>query len=249
MSVTGYFGMRNIQGLAPDILPPAGIFAGTPALFRIRIRNLKKQTTSFLIRLECPGSNRVIFPLLGGESAAEQEIALTFPVRGRASIDRITISSPFPVNFFTRYWTFATDCTFIVFPHPMENSPLIDGIQGEQQGNSAHLNRGLDGELERIAPYSGNEPLRMIHWKHSARGEELLIKQFGLLSATPLIIDPDSLPGRDSEQRISCAAWLVMQWTPLRPVGLRCGDRFIPAGSGARHGALLLTELALYGND
>jgi len=249
MSVTGYAGMRNIKGLTPEVIPPTELFAGTAATFCLRIHNNKRRTTSFLVRLECPGGQGVTFPLVGGGASVEGKIALTFPDRGYAAIDRITISSPFPVNFFTRYWTFTADSRFVVFPHLLAGVTVGDDGKTERQGSSIRQDRGLDGELERIAAYSGSEPLRMIHWKLSARGEDLQVKEFGRQATPPLVIDLDALPGQGREQRISRAAWLVKRWAGLRPVGLRFGGRIIPAGTGRRHGMKLLTELALYGRD
>lgn len=249
MSVTGYAGMRNIKGLTPEIIPPAELFAGTAASFCLRIHNDKRHATSFLIRLECPGGQGVTFPLVARGASAEGKTTLTFPDRGRAAIDRITISSPFPVNFFTRYWTFAADCRFVVFPGLLACMTAGDNGETERLGNSIRQDRGLDGELERIAAYSGGEPLRMIHWKLSARSEDLQVKEFGRQATPPLVIDLDSLPGQSLEQRISRAAWLVRRWVTLRPVGLKCGGKATPAGSGRHHGMKLLTELALYGRD
>ncbi|WP_240731915.1 DUF58 domain-containing protein [Geobacter sp. FeAm09] len=249
MSVTGYAGMRNIKGLAPEIVPPAEIFAESAAPFRLRIHNTRRHGASFLVRLECPGGQGVTFPLIGSGDSAEGSIPLTFPDRGHAAIDRLTVSSPFPVNFFTRYWTYATGCNFIVFPRLQAGVTIGDGDEAKRQGGASRHDRGLDGELERISTYSGREPLRMIHWKLSARSEELLVKEFGRQTAPPLVIDLDSLPGLGLEQRISRAAWLVRRWVGLRPVGLRCNGRIIPAETGRHHGRKLLAELALYGRD
>ncbi|KAA0893194.1 DUF58 domain-containing protein [Oryzomonas rubra] len=249
MSVTGYAGMRNIKGLIPEIVPPAEIFAETAAPFRLRIHNTKRHSASFLVRLECPGGQGITFPLIGCGASVEGSISLMFPDRGHAALDRLTISSTFPVNFFTRYWTFATACRFIVFPRLQAGVTIGDGDEAQRHGSNSRQDRGLDGELERIATYSGREPLRMIHWKLSARSEELLVKEFGRQTAAPLVIDLDSLPGQGLEQRISRAAWLVRRWVGLRPVGLRCNGKVIPAETGRHHGLKLLAELALYGRD
>jgi uncharacterized protein (DUF58 family) len=87
----------------------------------------------------------------------------------------------------------------------------------------------------------------MIHWKLSARVDDLLVKEFGRQSVPPLVIDPDKLAGATGEERISQAAWLVRHKVCERPVGLCLGGRTIPPASGRSHGALLLKELALYG--
>lgn len=249
MSVTGLAGMTNLKNLTPELLPPAQIFAGTGTPFRLRLHNGKRFLPSFLIRLECPGGQGVTLPLISSSGQASGTVVLTFPERGRAGIGRITVSSPIPVNFFTRYWTFPLDATFIVFPRLLPALPGGEGQGPQRHGNSVPLSRGLDGELERIAGYSGREPLRMIHWKLSARGDELLVKGFGRQAVQPLIIDVEGQPGRTLEERISRAAWLVKRWVGERPVGLKLGGRTMAAEAGQRHGIHLLTELALHGND
>ena len=249
MSVTGLAGMLNLKGLTPELLPPAEIYAGSAAPFLLRVHNAKRRIPSFLIRLECAGGGNVTVPLVPRAGTASGSVRLIFPVRGRAAIGKIIVSSPFPVNFFNRYWTFSLDDTFVVFPRLLPGAAGGDDHGAGRTGSNLRTGRGVDGELERIAGYSGSEPLRMIHWKLSARGDELLVKEFGRQSVRPLIIDLDSQPGGSLEDRISRAAWLVKHWCVLRPVGLRLGGHAIPAAAGRRHGEHLLTELALYDGD
>ncbi len=250
MSVTGMAGMLNLKGLAPDILPPAELFAGTAAPCRIRLNNSKKWFPSFLITVSCQSrQGSVIFPVVNAGGCSEGLLPLMFSQRGPAQIGAITISSTFPVNFFVRYWTFESRREFIVYPRLIPGSP--NGAAGEQlpRGSSISQTRGHDGELERISSYSGREPLRVIHWKLSARGDDLLVKEFGSQTAPPLLVDPDSLAGSSLDERVSRAAWLVRRWINLRPVGLRLGTQTIPPAMGGHQTALLMKELALYGLD
>ena len=180
---------------------------------------------------------------------AEATVSLQFPRRGPASLGTITISSSFPVDFFTRYWTFSSDDECVVFPRLVAGQASVVGREQRQIGTATSREQGLDGELERIAAYSGREPLRLIHWKLSARGDDLLVKGFGRQTAPPLVIELDSIAGNTLEERISRAAWLVRRWVHQRPVGLCLGGRTIPPASGRFHGALLLKDLALYGLD
>ena len=248
MSVTGLAGMLNIKRLTPELLPPEEIFAAMPATFRLRVRNTKRFLPAFLIRLECPDGQGVTIPLVGRSGTGEGDITLTFAERGWAAVGTITVSSPFPVNFFTRWWTFPMEDRFIVFPRLIHGPAPGDGRERKLSGSTIRQARGVDGELERIGEYSGSEPLRMIHWKLSARSDELLVKEFGRQAAQPLLIDPDALPG-SLEERISRAAWLVRRWSRERPVGLKLGNRTIQAEAGHRHELKLLTELALYDVD
>lgn len=249
MSVTGLVGMMNIKGLVPDIQPPEEIFAGMASTFKLRISNTKRFIPSFLIRVECFGGQGVTIPLVPRSDSASGNVTLTFTERGHAGIGQIVVSSPFPVNFFTRYWIFAVDRDFVVFPRLIHGPLSGNGLEKRTSGSSIHHGRGLDGELERISAYSGREPLRMIHWKLSARSDDLLVKIFGSQATMPLIIDLNAQPGQGMEERISHAAWLVKHWVHNRPVGLKFENRIIPAEAGHRHGLKLMTELALWGKD
>jgi uncharacterized protein (DUF58 family) len=246
MSVTGLAGMNNIKKLIPALHPPDEIFAGIPALFRISVRNSKRYFPSFLIRLESQAGQALVFPVVNKYSSSEGTVMLSFNQRGRASLGRITISSPYPVGFFTRFWSFETDITVTVFPRPVVSNSSSSGDESPAYGTGLRRERGLSGELERIYLYSGTEPLRMIHWKHSARSHDLLVKGFGRCVASPLLIHLDTLAGQGMEERLSRAAWLVQRWVRERPVGIQIGGRSIPSGLGRQHGLMLLKELALY---
>jgi uncharacterized protein (DUF58 family) len=249
MSVTGMAGMFNLKKLVPELLPPSEVFAGTSTHFRLRLQNAKQHLPSFLIRVQCADGQGVTLPVVPPASTIETALPLTFPRRGLERIGTITVSSPFPVNFFTRFWTFSMDDDFVVFPRLIQGVAAGDAPAQRQAGTVVRRERGQDGELERIAGYSGREPLRAIHWKLSARGDDLLVKEFGRQSVPPLVIDLERLAGVTLEERISRAAWLVRRTVHQRPVGLRIGNRTIPPATGRIHGALLLKELALHGLD
>jgi uncharacterized protein (DUF58 family) len=249
MSVTGLAGMYNIKKMIPDLHPPEEVFAGIPAPFRVSVRNTKRSLPSFLIRIECLSGQALVFPVVLKNSSAEGTVMFTFNMRGQVPPGRITVSSPYPVGFFTRYWSYEIDGTVTVFPRPVATDPGGSGEESPATGTGLRRERGMSGELERIYPYSGSEPLRMIHWKHSARSHDFLVKGFGRSVVAPLVIDLDALPGQGVEERLSRAAWLVQRWVRERPVGMLLGGRVVPAGMGKLHRLKLLKELAVYGID
>ena len=249
MSVTGLAGMYNIKKLIPDIYPPNEIYAGIPAFFDLSVKNKSRYLPSFLICLEYHAGQSTVFPVVLKNATSHGTAMFTFNQRGRAPLGIITVRSPYPVGFFTRYWSFEIDTPVIVFPRPIATYSNGGSDESPASGLALRRERGLSGELERIYPYSGSEPLRMIHWKHSARSHELLVKGFGRCVAAPLVIDLDTLQGQDVEERLSRAAWLVQRWVRERPVGLMLGGRVLSAGVGKQHGLMLLKELALYGSD
>ncbi|MDD2364959.1 MAG: DUF58 domain-containing protein [Desulfuromonadaceae bacterium] len=249
MSVTGIAGMYNIKKVLPSILPPDEIFVGIPAPFCISANNTKKYFPSFLISLECFDGQTIVFPVVQKNSTVQENIMITFKQRGEVPFGKVKISSTYPVGFFTRFWIYEIDRKVIVFPHPLASllNPSPEDLPAA--GNGLNRNRGISGELERIHPYTGSEPLRMIHWKHSARSQDLIVKGFGSAVATPFIIDLDSLPGEGIEKRLSHAAWLVRRWVKERPVGLKIEGRELKPRMGKQHGIALLKELARYGID
>ncbi len=249
MSVTGLAGMYNIKVLIPDLLPPEEIYAGIPAPFRLSVRNNKRYLPSFLIRVENQGGHALVFPVLLQNSTTHGTVFVTFNQRGPAPLGRITISSPYPVGFFTRFWSFENSTMVTVFPRPIAFLLRVGGDESPATGSGLRRDRGLSGELERIYPYSGSEPLRMIHWKLSARSNDFMVKGFGRSVAAPLMIDLDAITGQGVEERLSRAAWLVQRWVRERPVGIKLGARVLSTGIGRQHGLMLLKELALYGCD
>lgn len=249
MSVTGLAGMYNIKKLLPNLHPPEEVFAGIPAPFRLSVQNKKAYLPSFLIRVESVAGQYLVFPVVLQNSTIHDTVMLLFRQRGEVPLGKITISSPYPVGFFTRFWSYEIHGSVTIFPHPLPSDNCISGEDSPAAGAGIRRNRGLSGELERIYPYTGAEPLRMIHWKHSARSQDLLVKGFGVSVAAPLVITLELLSGSGLEDRLSQAAWLVRRWVRERPVGLQLGGRVLPSGMGKQHGLMLLKELALYGGN
>lgn len=246
MAVTGYAGMQNIKNIIPELFPPDELFAGRPGRFKLLLRNTKSLWPSFLIRVAAPGQAETLIPFLKSTETIHAELQLTFTQRGLQPLGQLRISSPFPVNFFIRYWNYALTDTCIVFPHPLPCSGNRPDDDQTRVGETLQYHRGLDGELEGIREYSGSEPLRTIHWKLSARDQQLLVKQFGSHTAPPLLIEVDELPGATSEERLSQATWLITQQEQQRAVGMQLSEQVFAPAHGRRHRLELLTALAHY---
>jgi uncharacterized protein (DUF58 family) len=248
MAVSGLIGRYNLAGLELDVTMPDDLFADVETLVSVTIHNRKKFPT-FLLRVEI-GDSSVLFPLLTGRSSIRKSLPMTFSHRGQQLLPPSTFRSCFPVNFFVRSFSSPDTGRTTVFPAPRTCRDLLPDDQGEQLGNHVSPRRGGDGDIERISRYSGHEPLKMIHWKLTARQGEMLVKELADSAGEPLILDLDKIPGGNIEQRLSCATWLVRHsLRNNRPVGLQLQHKLIPPSTGRRHRLQLLTELALYGSD
>ena len=246
MAVTGYAGMQNIKSIIPELLSPEELFADQPGRFTLLLHNTKSLWPSFLIRVAVPGQAETLVPFLKPTETVRAELLLTFSHRGLQPLGQLRISSPFPVNFFIRYWNYSLADTCVVFPRPL---PCPGGYAADDQthvGEALQYQRGLDGELEGIREYSGSEPLRAIHWKLSARDQQLLVKEFGTHTAPPLLIKVGELPGATSEERLSQATWLITQQEQQRAVGMQLAEQVFAPAPGRMHRLELLTALAQY---
>lgn len=247
MAVSGLAGWLNIRNIRVVVNFPDEIYAGKEAFVPLRLENRKKRLPSFLLRVAAFDQD-MTFPLV--ERGAEETTALTvtFPERGESFLGRVTVSSSFPINFFTRIRSLAVDSRCIVFPAP-RNCAAIDGPGRREARGAAFSSRpGYGGEIGKIRDYGGSDPLKLIHWRLSARHDDLKVKEFTASAETPLIVDVLTLSAGTLEENLSCAVYLVNRAVRAgRPVGLKLGGRFLKPELSRSHRLHLLTELAVYG--
>lgn len=249
MAVSGVLGKQNLEGFQVSVDPPAEVYDGIETLLRVQLANRRRWLPVCLLRVEVAGG-ATTFVLAGRGTTQRDTLPATFHGRGLHHLEALRVSSPFPVNFFVRSRPLRLEREVLVCPAPRPCPAVSDSEGRRPQGEQAVSRLGQQGEVARIADYSGSEPLKQIHWKLSARHEGLKVKQFSAAAAEPVLLDPERLPGTGLEDRLGCAAFLVLRFCrENRPVGLRLPRRTIPAASGDAHRLRLLRELALYGQD
>jgi uncharacterized protein (DUF58 family) len=248
MAVSGVVGRGNLAGVEVAVELPAEIYDGTETLLRVRLHN-RRRLPAFLIQVQMAGQTAT-FPVVERRSSQTRGLSVTFRGRGRRPLEPVLISSIFPINFFLRRRWQALTGEVTVFPAPHRCLPSAQAGDRQRGGDLRRPARGYEGDLSRISDYRGGEPLKMIHWKLSARHGTLKVKELSAVAREPLLLDLATLPGAHLEGRLSSAVYLVNHsLREQRPVGLRLGGRTIPADLSAAHKHRLLTELALHGQD
>jgi uncharacterized protein (DUF58 family) len=97
---------------------------------------------------------------------------------------------------------------------------------------------GLEG-------YRPGDPLQHISWKTLSRGQGLYTKKFEGARGRTLFFNPEALPGRDQEWKLSRVCHMVLAAEARRiSYGLQLGVRIIGPGSGGSHKRKCLRELA-----
>ena len=245
MAVSGILGWLNIRHLDLQVTFPDEIYSGVETVITLHVRSLGSRLPSFLIRAHILGET-VHFPIVEGGCASSLPMMITFHGRGEKVLEDCRVSSIFPVNFFVRFAPCRVRDLFIVFPNPMRSQmPASVGKGGE--GVAETTARGYEGDVAKIADYTGNEPQKLIHWRLSAKHEHFKVKEMTALSAEPIILDFTLVAGLNLEERLSRAAYLVNRLVrEQRPVGMKIGGRDISPAATRAHRLLLLRELALH---
>jgi len=247
MAISGVMGKSNLDRLEVSLELPDEIYAGHATLARVRLANRRRRFPAFLIEVVL-GEARVTFPLVRAGESESLTCTVRFVRRGTRPLDELTLRSIFPINFFSRYKRRRPEGAVTVFPasRPCSGALPGEGVRRSLEGESR--GRGMEGDIERIGDYRGGEPQRLIHWKLSARHDQLKVKELSRPQSVPLWLDPEELPGGSLERRLGCAAYLVNRaYHDGQPVGLVVSGRRTGPGTGRANKLRLMCELADYG--
>ena len=249
MAISGVLGWLNIRGVEARLILPPEIYRNTPCNATLELTSRRIFIPSFLLRISLMESAEMLL-FLPRQGKARLSTPLVFPVRGMGTIDRLHLSSPFPVGFFVRSRPIPLGTQYLVFPTPIKG-PIPGSDDGRQKrGEHRPAGRGYNGDLERIGDYSGREPLKLIHWRLSARHGSLKVKELSAAGAVPLLLDLQQLRGEEIEETLGRAAYLVNRLVRAnRPIGLKLPHTVIKPAADQSHRLRLLRELALYGTD
>ena len=248
MAVSGIFGLRNLQELDFSVRLPDEIYCDIPAQLTIKLGSKRRLLPHYLLTLRLYGAE-VDFPILRPGTVKEATVLVTFHKRGRGSITKAAVISPFPVNFFVRSNLFHLNAPYLVFPKPVPLHHRLADKDLKETGTTSQSRKGGSGETESIGVYTEAEPLKQIHWKLSARHDELLVKEMATESGKPVIIDLDMLHG-GVEARLCNAAHLINSLIAEgKAVGLKIGEKIFTPGVSRSHRLKILGELANYAAD
>ena len=249
MAISGILGKWNLSKIRISCTPPEEVYDGLPTLFSINLENNRRWLPIFLMEVAL-GEQVVLFPLVDPGQSRSKSLEAVLNGRGQQLLATATVRSRFPINFFIRSLVVPIDRQVTVFPRPLPCNDLHQPDSGGTRGAHAHWMKGQEGDVSHISDYRGGEPLKLIHWKLSARHDRLKVKELSSSSHTPVTIDLDAIPGTGLEQRLSYCTYLVTRLLRSgRPVGLKSAAMEIPPGATRQHKLMLLKTLALYGTD
>ncbi len=243
MLISGLSSILNIRGIEVKLIPPLEVFAGRRSRFRVILRKRNK-IPSFLIKVTS-GFEECLFSIVEGKEGVGL-LYLLFPKRGYVESVSVRLSSDFPLGMFVRYMDVEVKLGLVVFPEPIPaDLPFLNTkVQREGSSQRKALRKGYE-ELKGVKEYSG-EPMKLIHWKLTAKKGEMLVKEMLEEEREPVILSLESVEG-DIETKISKLAYLTVKLIENGyPVGLKLGEKEIPPERGEHQKLAILRELALY---
>ena len=178
------------------------------------------------------------------------EVELDVPTERRGWLDlpRISLSSTQPLGL-VRAWSWGWP------EQPLRVHPVAEAVAQplpEQGSDPLHTRAHASGEeLHQLRPYRAGDPPRSIAWKHSARRDTLLVREYEKPVGIEVVLDWRALPTLPLEARISrLARWVdTAEREGRRYTLLLPGQPALGPGQGASHHYACLRALALMPHD
>jgi len=235
---------RNLAGITVREISTVDAFAGEHGRIRITLEN-GADTPRIGIEVAADTTERVArdVPAAG---TARADLVLPLPRRGRASIDRIRLSTAFPFGLF-RAWTYVhLRVDVLAWPAPRgRRDPPDEAATG---GSAPAVHRAGDEEWAGLREFRSGDSPRQVAWAAYARGRGLLVKTYQSPAAHHRTFDLAKVTGKDLETRLEqLSAWIVAAHARGERYGLVLGAQAIPPDTGAQHREHCLRDLALYG--
>ena len=242
MLLSGIISYLNLRGLKINLKPPKEVYAGIPAEFEVSIKK-ESRLPSFMIDVTS-NVGSTLFPYVGIKPVKEK-ISFLFPKRGEIESVKLIVSSEFPLGMFVRYYTLEIPLKLVVFPKPLPTREFwSSGFESQEGFQESFTTVGYE-ELKEIRDYRG-EPMKLIHWKITAKTDSLKVKDMSTLERGVVMLTLNSVSG-DLETKLSKLTYLVKELINKGyAVGVDLGKVKIPPGKGEKHKLKILRALALY---
>jgi uncharacterized protein (DUF58 family) len=246
--VSGMLSEQSMRRLRVTPAVPDEIYAGRATVVGARLANRKRWLPSYSVALETGGRRLYVDRLRAGDERLVTWEAL-FDARGRRRLPGVRLTTRFPFGLFVKAGRVLLDDEIVVFPAVRA---LDAGWRRRLAAGGARplRRRGRGHDVYNLRDYRAGDDPRLIHWRSSAKGGALVVRELEAETALDarivLVGDGRGDPGR-LEAALSEAASLAAHLIGAdAAVELAGPGLHVPAGRGRAHRRRLLTALALY---
>ncbi|HEY5752328.1 MAG TPA: DUF58 domain-containing protein [Chthoniobacterales bacterium] len=232
----------NIRNLRISVSRCAYGFVGSLLLIPFKLHNMGPRP-KFGLKISTPGEGTASVGQL--DSVIEGSISLPGKRRGLFRLDRVIVSTIFPLGVFKADHRQQVDCEYYVYPEPKGRVPLMRLTAADGRKQSAKRVAGDD--FSGVRRYVDGESQRHVDWKAVARGQPLVVKQFQSAVSEELWLEWARLPRMDTEERLSqLALWVVQCERQGVRYGLRLPGQTCAPSHGDAHYHQCLQILAVF---
>lgn len=257
--VMGNMAVMNLRSLEVTRDIPSEIYAQTPHPVEIRVRNPREVMDSFSVHIrEIPNTEKsvegeVFLPLIEKGKESAKEYWLRVGRRGWHDLPGLEMKTRFPFGFWERSRSFSSPMRILAFPrifHTWRDANENLMLDGEYSGRRV----GTGDELLNFRNYEAGDPIRWIHWKNTAKSDNLTVALFHHPENRQAIVSlrtryPRSGVGPTVDHVEEAISWAATAVHRLMERGVSVGYRDetaqIPPSNGENHARRILTHLAL----
>ena len=235
---------------------PHAIYAGSPFLMGIAVRNRKSKIATFSLEVEdlaadgSPVDRRCFFLKIPAHRRQETSYRRTLSRRGIHHLSGLRLSTRFPFGLLRRSIDVEAEVDLLVYPAlvPVSDLALRTGLLqlGERQSTA----RARSGEFHCLRELRPGDDPGGIHWRTSAHRGRPFVREFEeeagrtVVIALETAVEPDAIEAFESAVSYAASLALVMLRRGLR-VGLVAGKGVVAPEAGVSHGGQILRCLAL----
>jgi len=230
-----------LSGLTLESLSAEPVPAGQPLRLRLTLsqRGHRSRPGLRVDHQACRGWVHV-----PAEGRVEAELHLPTEHRGWLDLQRIRVSTTQPLGLVRAWGWFWPEHPLLVYPQPELHGPGLP----ERGSDPLHSRMDPAGEeLHQLRAYRSGDARRSIAWKHSARRDTLLVREYEKPVGIEVVLDWSDLPGLETERRIArLARWVDLAEQQGRRYSLRLpGQPPLGPALGPAHHHACLRALAL----
>ena len=233
----------TLSGLGLRLLATDSAFVGQPVRFRVLLEN-RSQSPRPQIEVAASDESPDVadVPSVGTGTVG---LALPAQVRGYVHLRRFVVATRHPLGLFRAWAVVHPEYSAIAWPRPAERGRHPPGVATDT-GGAQDRARGEE-DFAGLRPYQPGDALKRIAWKAYARGQGLHTKQYSGTDVVSHVFDWDSLPGLDTEARLSqLCRWVIDAHESGEAFGIRLPGTAIEANIGTAHFQRCLDALALF---
>lgn len=186
--INGWAAFTMLQHLAIERVLPGRVMAGDSFTVEVRLKNQKTWLSIWMMRVTDLIMSRaermtadVHFPRVPPSGTGHQRYRCLLTQRGRYDLGPVTVHATFPFGLIERGIVLPAVDSLLVYPrigklHPKWRRRLL---QAQELVTENRPRSGpFDDDFHKLREYRTGDDPRAIHWKTSARRNELMVREY-----------------------------------------------------------------------